>query len=182
MEKSNCDFGNIKMIVGLGNPDEEYKNTYHNVGKLFLDKLIKKAGIKSKYEFPNGKDFGFLKIGNLILVISKTYMNESGLAVDQALKYFKNKPKEMAIVHDDSDKEIGTYKKSFDQSSGGHKGIESIIKIIGEQDFYRIKIGIRPKEEIIREKAGDFVLKKITKKDAEIFNKIFDEIIDLMNI
>lgn len=182
MEKSNCDSDEIKMIVGLGNPDEEYKNTYHNVGRLFLDELIKKAGGKSIYKFPNGKDFGFIKIRNFVLVVSKTYMNESGLAVDQALKYFKNKPKEMIVVHDDSDKEIGTYKKTFAQSSGGHKGVESIIKIIESQDFYRIKIGIRPQEETIRKKASDFVLNKITKRDKEIFDKIFDEIINSINI
>ncbi|MFA6136435.1 MAG: aminoacyl-tRNA hydrolase [Candidatus Paceibacterota bacterium] len=169
-EKANI---KLRAIIGLGNPSEEYQNTYHNTGKELINFFVD----SQKFEKPSGKHFEFIRSANdLILIKSLLYMNESGKAVLEAIKYFKLKPKELAIAHDDSDVTIGNYKISFDQSSGGHKGIQSIIDAIGTQKFWRIKIGIRPQNEKVRQKAEKFVLKKISKKDKIILNEVFKKI------
>ena len=110
-------------------------------------------------------------------------MNESGRAISAAIKYFKIKPEEILIVHDDSDIEIGKYKISFGRGSAGHNGVESIIKSLKTKDFWRLRIGIRPNIRINqskisinqRLKASAFVLKKISKKDLKILEKVFEE-------
>ena len=104
-------------------------------------------------------------------------MNESGGAIKQALTYLKLKPEQIAVVHDDSDMTIGNYKISFDQSSGGHKGIQSTINSLKTQKFWRIKIGIRPVNEKVRQKAEEFVLKGISKKDESDLALVFGQII-----
>ena len=170
------DIKKIKIIVGLGNPDKKYENTYHNVGKLMLDYLIKKIECESrsmKHEL-----FEFYKLNNRIIVKPLTFMNESGKAVKAALDYFKLKPEEMLIVHDDSDIELGKYKISFARGSAGHKGIKSIIKSLGTKNFWRLRIGIRPKkflrQSVLRTKAGELVLKKIKKEDWVTLQKVFE--------
>lgn len=167
-------FNSIKLIIGLGNPGQKYENTYHNVGSLAIDFFTKDPPI-SNFQF----------------LISNTYMNNSGPAVQKILKYFKNKPEEILIIHDDSDIELGKYKLSFGRSSAGHKGVESIIKSLKTKDFWRIRIGIRPKHESVtrlsarqvknqesgkRTKAGLFVLKKITLRHKKILNEVFEQV------
>ena len=145
----------IKLIVGLGNPDREYENTYHNIGFLAIDFLAKNPlAVK--------------------LLKSDSYMNQSGLFVRKALKKYNTKPEETLIVHDDSDIELGKYKISFGRGSAGHRGIDSIIKSLKTKKFWRLRIGIRKSQKSkVRAKAGDLVLKKINRKDLEIFEKIF---------
>lgn len=148
----------VKLIIGLGNPDEEYASTYHNIGFLFIDYL-------NNDQFPTG-DCKLLK--------SDVFMNESGKFVTKMLKKTGAKPEEILLVHDDSDIEIGNYKISFSRGSAGHRGVESVIKSLKTKNFWRLRIGIRPPKS--KKKAGEFVLKKISKKDLEIFEKVFKEI------
>lgn len=162
----------IKAIIGLGNPSEEYKNTYHNVGNIVLDHLFPDA----IFETPSKKHFEFSKQKDLILAKPLTFMNESGRAVKEIIDYFELKPEEIVIIHDDSDMTVGNYKISFDQRSAGHKGVQSIIDSIKTQNFTRIKIGIRPEEEVVRKKAEEFVLKTISKKDLGILEDVFEKI------
>jgi PTH1 family peptidyl-tRNA hydrolase len=155
---------NIKLIIGLGNPGKEYEKTYHNVGFLAIDYLNKRQMSNVKCQMSK----------------SDVYMNESGGFVAKTLKKRCIKPKEILIVHDDSDIEIGKYKISFGRGSAGHNGVESIIKSLKTKDFWRLRIGIRhgliqTKRGPIRKKASDFVLKKISKKDLEILEDVFKE-------
>src|SRR3989344_4515337 len=101
----------VKLIIGLGNPGKEYKRTRHNAGFLFIDELER------------------LKI-KIILAKSQSFMNESGRAVADLIKFYKVKPESILIVHDDIDILWGNYKFSFGRSSAGHKGVESIIKVL----------------------------------------------------
>src|SRR3989344_5953075 len=156
-----------RLIVGLGNPGEGYESTYHNVGFLFIDFLSKEALFKS------AKHFEYAEIGDTILVKPLTFMNESRRAVSSAAKRFKSKPQEMLIIHDDADIELGKYKVSTGRGSAGHKGVESIMKALGTKDFSRLRIGIRPK---IRARAGDFVLKRISKGGWSVLRSTFKEI------
>jgi len=178
---------NIKLIIGLGNPLPQYDFTYHNAGFLFVNHIAKipnlKSQIPNKFQIQNSKNFQFLKINGISLIKPLTFMNESGRAISAAIKYFKIKPEEILIVHDDSDIEIGKYKISFGRGSAGHNGVESIIKSLKTKDFWRLRIGIRPNIRINqskisinqRLKASAFVLKKISKKDLKILEDVFKE-------
>jgi len=119
------------IIVGLGNPGEEYKNTRHNAGRIIVEQL--------KETPPNlplsGEGIKFLTPDN--------FMNLSGNAVKKFIKNEKDAEK-LIVIYDDLDLPTGKSRISFDRSSGGHNGVESIIKSIGTQKFIRIRIGISP--------------------------------------
>lgn len=155
-----------KLIIGIGNPGKKYENIYHNVGHLFIDYLNEN---QQNSQFP---------ITNYQLLKSDVYMNESGRFVAKLLRKNNIKTDELVVAHDDSDIELGKYKISFNKSSAGHKGVESIIKNINSQKFWRIRIGIRPpaKEGIVRKKAEEFVLKKITTANKKIIQETFKSI------
>jgi len=136
------------LVVGLGNPDQEYAQTLHNVGYNTVDRVAKNQGITwKKYKAIQGETAKFAADqGEVFLLKPLTYMNKSGLAVRSALKFWKVEMGHLLIVQDDSDLAMGNLKIGFDQSSGGHKGLNSIIQALGGQKFARIKIGVRPNE------------------------------------
>ena len=145
----------MKLIIGLGNPDKRYFNTYHNVGHLFVDYLEEK-----------GKEKGQRLKTNV-------YMNESGAFVKKALKKYNAKPNELLIVQDDSDIYLGNYKLSFGRGAAGHHGVENIQATLKTKNFWRLRIGIRPPNEKLRQKSEKFVLKKITTADKKILEEVF---------
>ena len=177
MEQKNKDIS-IQLIMGLGNPTEEYQYTYHNVGALastYIQKHLPE-GWSVEEKSSSKKSFSCQKLHGpegqgILLVQSHLFMNESGKALHDALSFFKIPLSHVLVLHDDSDMTVGTYKFSYNQRSAGHKGIESIIQHCGSQEFSRGKIGIRPTQEIMRKKANEFVLKNISKKDMSIFEK-----------
>ncbi len=190
------DIKKVKLIIGLGNPGEKYAATYHNVGQLFISYIIQhetwsikyRSFLASRLMFRDSRQRrGSPGAARSMIYIVKplTFMNESGKAVKSALKYFGLKPENLLVIHDDSDIELGKYKLSFGQSSAGHKGIESIIKLLGAKNFWRLRIGIRQdaelrgqsqRESVSRMKAGDLVLKKIKKDDRLTLQKVFESI------
>lgn len=160
----------IKLIIGLGNPDKKYENTYHNVGILFINYL------------------SALNPTGYTLLASDVYMNNSGKFVAKEIKKASAKPEELLIAHDDSDLETGKYKIDFGRGAAGHHGIESIQQYLKTNDFWRLRIGIRPlsseasaNEGGERLKAGDFVLKKISAADLATLKKVFQEVSDKLN-
>jgi PTH1 family peptidyl-tRNA hydrolase len=135
----------MKLIVGLGNPGQEYENTRHNTGYLMLDFILGKkaewkqaSGTKALYfkDEIGGKPTEFLK--------PTTFMNNSGNAVAYVKEKHKLNLKDLIVIYDDIDLPIGKMKISYDRSSGGHKGLESIIKKLKSREFLRIRIGISP--------------------------------------
>jgi PTH1 family peptidyl-tRNA hydrolase len=188
---------NIKLLVGLGNPGQKYANTYHNAGFLALDYLVKQTKLNN-WRVLKSKNFACQEINNLKLVKPLAFMNESGKAVSQALKFFRLSPEEMLVVHDDSDLNLGDFKLSFDRGSAGHHGVESIIRTLKTKSFWRFRVGIRRKSEMRNEKleirraglptvvrlrrtrAKDFVLKKITLADKKILYGVFGAIVKLI--
>lgn len=166
----------LKLIIGLGNSGKEYEKTYHNAGFLMIDYLIKNLPISNFYPPTGGPIPKLLK--------TNVFMNQSGSFVAKISKKYHIKPDEILIIHDDSDIELGNYKLSFGRGSAGHNGVESIMKTLKTKNFWRLRIGIRPpicvNSNQIRigplKKAGDFVLKKISKKDLEILEKLFEKI------
>jgi len=172
---------NPSVIAGLGNPGKSYRETYHNTGFLFLDFLIKKAGegAAKQIETIEKKFFAYARRGNEYLVWPLAFMNESGAPIANALRYLKTKPDRLLVVHDDSDIELGNYKISFGRNAGGHHGIESIMQNLKTRDFWRLRIGIRPKNSARvakkREKAMALVMKKIPARDAILLKSVFEK-------
>ena len=140
---------NIRLIIGLGNPGPDYKNTRHNMGFLFIDKLAESLEA-TDFEYKKKLDSEIAEINyklkaishKLILVKPQTFMNKSGEAVSAVVKFYKVKPENILVVHDDVDIEWGNFKISFGRSSAGHKGVESIIKALKTKNFWRLRIGI----------------------------------------
>jgi PTH1 family peptidyl-tRNA hydrolase len=169
----------IKLVVGLGNKDKKYAFTYHNAGSsavLFLANQDNKP-----FKKPFLKPFFLVKGPNLSFAYLDCYMNESGGPLKKLLNYLNISPAELLVLHDDSDLPIGEFKLAFGSSSAGHHGIDSSIKYLGSENFWRLRIGIRGPENINR-KAGDFVLSKISPSDSEGLEKVYMEIRKLLGL
>jgi PTH1 family peptidyl-tRNA hydrolase len=162
------------IIIGLGNPGEEYAKTYHNAGKLFLEWLIDAHSLEVKKV--SGKHFAYAKSPFGVLILPQVYMNESGEAAAEALKFFESDEEHLIVVHDDSDLGIGSYKYVRGGGSAGHHGIESLVKHLHGGNFYRIRIGIRNPDEPVRKKAGDFVLHQLSGESLNKLHGVFGDI------
>ncbi|MSR73309.1 aminoacyl-tRNA hydrolase [Candidatus Parcubacteria bacterium] len=163
------------IVVGLGNPGEEYKETRHNTGRIILESVAKtfdfpqwEADKKTRALISDGK-IGKEKVR---FILPETFMNKSGQSVAPLVTNPK-KAEQLVVVYDDLDLPVGRFKISFNRSSGGHKGIESIIRAVKTEAFVRIRVGISPKTPTGKIKkpsgdaiVGDFILGKF--KDAEM--------------
>lgn len=156
----------FKMVIGLGNPGTEYRTTHHNAGFLFIEALLGKTA-----KWKGRATFEFAKADKRLFVRPLLFMNQSGSAVKDALRYFKVRENELLLVHDDSDLLQGTYRLAFGSGAAGHHGIESIIRALGTKDFWRLRIGIRPREAA-RTKAGDFVLSKMNAREKKEISEL----------
>lgn len=166
----------MKLIVGLGNPDKEYDKTRHNVGFMVIDNYLGSVNWSNKFnalyceKVINGEKIIFVK--------PLTYMNNSGNAVGEFVRYFNIDNKDILVIQDDLDLNVGDYKLKMHSSSGGHNGIKSIIASLGNQDFPRLKVGIGSvkKDEVI-----DYVLGKFSKSELEVLNKLFNTFDKIIN-
>ena len=134
------------LIVGLGNPGEEYENTRHNSGRIILEKIAKVNDFsewKDDMKLKSLRSKGELGGEKVEFLLPNTFMNNSGNAVCQIIDSPK-KLKNLVVVYDDMDLPVGTLKISFNRSSGGHNGVESIIKKVKSREFVRIRIGVCP--------------------------------------
>lgn len=136
----------MHIIAGLGNPGEEYEGTRHNAGRIILELIAKKAGFSDWRE--EGKLKALVAEGKLgkqkfQFVLPNNFMNNSGKSVAPLIKSKKTLG-ELVVIYDDLDLPIGKFRISFNRSSGGHNGVESIIKNVKSQEFYRIRVGLSP--------------------------------------
>lgn len=133
----------MKMIVGLGNPGNEYADTRHNVGWMLLDALAGHLGITEWRSREKGMVAeGRIGSEKVLLVKPLTYMNNSGECVGPLMRWYKLAPEDVMVAHDDMDIPIGTIRIRKKGSAGGHNGIKSLLQHIGAEDFGRIRIGI----------------------------------------
>lgn len=154
----------MKMIVGLGNPGKQYERTRHNSGFMAIDKVAEKLNLNI-----DKKEFAALTAKNnqVILVKPQTYMNNSGEAVSQIMKYYQIDINDLLIIYDDLDLKYGQLRLRLKGSSGGHNGIKSIINYIHSENFKRIRIGIE-KNPLIE--TADYVLGKVEKDKQQLFD------------
>ena len=131
------------LIVGLGNPEEEYSKTRHNMGFNAINKIAKEYGIEvNKKKFQGLYESGIIEDQKVILIKPQTYMNSSGNSVKEIVDYFKIEKENIIVVYDDMDIEPGKIKIRKKGSAGGHNGMKSIIQMLGTDEFPRIRIGI----------------------------------------
>jgi len=133
----------MKLIVGLGNPGEKYKDTRHNVGFMVVDKLAHElGGTDIHWEEKLKHSASIAKTGEVVLVKPLTYMNASGVAVKSVAGFYHVQPKDIWVVHDDLDLPLGKIRIRIGGASAGHHGIDSIIRALGSDRFVRIRLGI----------------------------------------
>jgi len=168
-----------KMIVGLGNPGEKYINTRHNTGFLFIDFLLENYNVIKEGKLKNSH---FFKLDNGdTLLKPDTFMNNSGLAVQEAVRWFDTDiERDLIVVHDDLDIPLGKYKYQFAKSPKVHNGVKSVEDHLGTNRFYRIRIGIdnRGDKKIDGEM---YVLSKFNSNESTILNEVLSEIISELN-
>lgn len=160
-----------KLIVGLGNPGAEYAATRHNLGFAVIDKII--AGKASSPEISKKIQGIVYKLPDVVLIKPQTFMNLSGVAVVQAVNFYKIDLNNLLVIHDDVDFELGEIKHQFDKSSAGNNGIDSIIKNLGSQAFHRLRLGIGHSQNPQMQTA-DHVLDKFSSEEKEIVQKMVD--------
>jgi peptidyl-tRNA hydrolase, PTH1 family len=147
----------IVAVIGLGNPGKQYESTRHNAGFSVLDRLALSYSLRLE-ERKFQASWGVCSINRQKIFLFKplTYMNRSGEAVSQILRYFKLLPKQMLVIHDDLDLPLGRIRLALKGGAGGHRGVTSIIEHLGATDFARLKLGIgRP---LHREAVETYVL------------------------
>lgn len=163
----------MKLIVGLGNPGLKYENTRHNCGFMVLDKLADILNVQiNQSKFKSLICTFKYKDEQVMLMKPQTYMNLSGEAVILAVNYYKIDKEDILIVHDDLDLPVGKLRIRKQGSSGGQKGMQSIINLLNTNEISRIRIGIDHDKRI---PVADYVLGKVKKEDLDDFNESIDE-------
>ena len=140
------------IVVGLGNPSTEYAKTRHNTGRMAAD---------------NVRD----KVSGIKVFVPDTFMNKTGSAVAKVVKS-KRAAEKLIVIYDDLDLPLGTMKISYNRGSGGHKGLESIIRALKTREFIRIRIGIGKKSDVEKHILGNF-----SKLEMEKLKKVFKGVV-----
>lgn len=173
------------LVVGLGNPGEEHEGTRHNTGAMVVQAFQKKGSfltweqdkklkaLVSEGTLPSVSSVSPARKEKVMLLLPQAFMNKSGLSV-KPLITDKKDARKLVVIYDDLDLPLGRMKISFGRSSGGHKGLESVIKSLGTKDFVRVRMGIVPvtprgvmKKPSGEEKILDFIMGKFTKKERD---------------
>lgn len=169
----------MRLIIALGNPGREYEKTRHNAGWLALDKLIAQENLIGK-KLPKAHSEVFdLKIEREKILLAKpqTFMNDSGLAVMELMKFYKLTNNDIIVIHDDKDIPVGNIRVQTDRGAAGHNGIKSVIERLGTKDFTRIRIGVGPIGEEKIQVISNFVLNKFTKEEFKVLQTGLDSTI-----
>lgn len=165
------------MIVGLGNPGRAYAHTRHNVGFDILDIFAKKRHVRILGRQARALVGSVDLYGEQILLVKpQTFMNESGQAVGQIARKHNLKPDDILVIYDDLDLPLGKIRIRMRGSSGGHKGMRSIISHLHSEDFPRMRIGIGRSGEAI-----DHVLSRFNRKDRQIIDVTLEQAADALN-
>lgn len=169
----------IRLIVGLGNPGPEYEQTRHNAGFWLVDNLANtlpgcRLQRESKYNAMLAKS---IISGNEVWLLEPlTFMNRSGQSVGALARFFKIKPEEVLVVHDELDIAPGVAKLKKGGSSGGHNGLKDITAALGTQDYWRLRLGIgHPRNSQSQQAVADFVLHRPRKEEQPLIDESIDK-------
>ncbi len=190
------------ILIGLGNPGTEYEGTRHNAGREAVMKFAKKMGFED-FAFDKKRQAlvaeGKAGKTKVTMVLPETFMNKSGTAAGKFAKGAKKMKNpagksvkafpELIVVHDDLDIPLGKAKMSWDKSAGGHKGVDSVIRALGTQAFFRIRIGITPPKANGQPKKLDhdtitdnFIVAEFKDKEADQMKKVLKNVVDCLEL
>ncbi|MEG6585197.1 aminoacyl-tRNA hydrolase [Dendrosporobacter sp. 1207_IL3150] len=160
----------MKIVVGLGNPGQEYSATRHNVGFLVIDEMARRWGISSWRNKFDAEIAEYRSGGEQVLLVKpQTYMNLSGTAVGALARWHKVPVEDIIVIYDDMDLAVGRLRLRTKGSSGGHRGIESLLSHLGKDSFTRVRVGIS------RPPAGwtvnNFVLSRFTDEEEPLIKE-----------
>ena len=181
---SNNDKGSspkIKLIVGLGNPQENLLGTRHNAGYWYLDKFLEKFNVtlsedKKINSYLSKIDY---KDEQIFLMKPTFFINDSGKSVSSFIKYYKITPESILVIHDDIDLDVGDIRLKFGGGHGGHNGLRDIISHLGK-DYWRLRVGVgHPGEKSL---VHNYVLGKPSKKDELEINISISESFEVIDI
>jgi peptidyl-tRNA hydrolase, PTH1 family len=164
----------VKLIVGLGNPGDQYHQTRHNVGFMVMDNLARMINgqwLMNKY-------VQSLVINHQSLVLAKpqSYMNKSGEAVKLLVSYYESKTSDITVIHDDLDIPLGEYKIQLGKGPKVHNGINSIEKSLGTEQFWRVRVGIDNRDPENRIPGDVYVLQKFSEDELKQINLVIQQI------
>lgn len=158
------------LIVGLGNPGTEYRNTRHNVGFDVIDLMAEKYNIKiNRIRFKGSIGEGSINGEKVIFLKPSTYMNLSGESVVEAASFYKIPKENIIVIYDDISLEVGRMRVRPEGSAGGHNGIKNIILHLSSEVFPRVKVGVgQPERDLVKHVLGHFA-----KEEREVLYKVF---------
>ena len=173
----------IKLIVGLGNPGDKYTDTRHNAGEWLIERLARRFNVSLN---PESKFFGktartLVNGKEVRLLVPTTFMNLSGKAVGALASFYRIKPEEILVIHDELDLPPGTAKLKQGGGHGGHNGLKDIVAQLGNNNnFYRLRIGIGHPGH--RDLVAGYVLNKPSPTDRDALEKVLDEATDCVEM
>lgn len=166
-----------KLVTGLGNPGDKYKNTRHNVGFMVVDELVSQL---INEEWPKVKKFDSLIIihqPSTIFAKPQTFMNSSGLSVKKIVVHYKVKMPDLWIIHDDLDLRLGDYKIQQGVGPKLHYGIQSIEEKLGKKDFWRVRIGVDNRLKDNRIPGESYVLQTFSEDEKATLSKLIAQVV-----
>ncbi len=173
------DGGELRIVVGLGNPGREYAATRHNMGFLVVDELARRHGVAgSRRRFRSEVAEGRAPWGRLVLAKPQTYMNESGLAVREIVGWYRQPLDAMLIVVDDLDLPFGQIRLRPSGSAGGHNGLKSIFSQLGNQAVPRLRVGIGRDDRVARAR----VLSRFSPEERAQLGAIVKRVADVIDL
>ncbi len=173
-KKESLSSGIDYIVVGLGNSGREYENTRHNAGFIAVDFLADKLGVRiDRIKYKSLVTSCTIADRKVLLMKPSTYMNNSGLAVKEAMSFYKLPPERVIVIFDDISLDVGRMRIRRKGSDGGHNGIKNIIYLTGSDMFPRIKLGVGHKPE--RWNLADWVLSHFTEDEMKIMMQSADK-------
>jgi PTH1 family peptidyl-tRNA hydrolase len=174
----------MKLIIGIGNPGEQYKNNRHNVGFMVLDEFSRQM---TNDQWSMDKRFNSLVISHqssVILAKPQTFMNNSGIAVKRLVVQYKAKMPDLWIIHDDLDIALGAYKIQKGKGPKEHKGLLSIYNALGTKDFWHVRVGIEnrtindkwPMPNDRKISGEEYVLQDFDKREIETRDRVIERV------
>jgi PTH1 family peptidyl-tRNA hydrolase len=180
----------MRLIVGLGNPGEQYAKSRHNVGFMVVDRLSER--VESSPVFSHQWSHlrrATIQLQQVLLIQPQTYMNRSGLAVKEVLQRYQGRPEELIIIYDDLDLELGRLRIRTRGGHGGHKGVKSIIERLGTHEFVRLRMGIgRPHSDQSEQQASerahvvDYVLEPFQDDELQLIEKVITRSVEAVQL
>ncbi len=169
------------IVVGLGNSGTKYENTRHNAGFIAVDRLAQKLGVKiDRIKYKSLVTTCTIGDKKVLLMKPSTYMNNSGLAVTEAMNFYKIPPENVIVLFDDISLDVGKMRIRRKGSDGGHNGIKNIIYLSGSDRFPRIKIGVGHKPE--KWDLADWVLSRFTESELKVLEETADKAVQAVEL